>query len=95
MTEEVLTREEIQTEETEILAADIGIIAVADSEAETVAPGKCTKQSVLTAGLKLKCLSSQIQKGRYIVESVCQNTGNPEKIGIKFYLYSVCINLLI
>jgi len=83
MTEEVLTGEETQTE---ILAADIGIIVVADSEAETVAPGKCTKQNVLTAGLKLKCLSSQIQTDQYTAENVCQSTGSPEKTDTEFYL---------
>jgi exosome complex RNA-binding protein Csl4 len=86
MTEEVLTGEETQTEETEIPAADIGIIVTADSEAEVVAPGKCIKQSVLIAGLRLKCLSSQIQTDQYIAENVCQSIGSPGKADIKIYL---------
>jgi hypothetical protein len=42
-------------------------------------PEKCTKQPVLTAMLRPKCLSSPIRKDRFTAKSVFLNTGHPEK----------------
>jgi hypothetical protein len=42
-------------------------------------PEKCTKQHVLTAMLRPKCLSSQIQKDRFTAGIVFLTTGRPEK----------------
>ncbi|MDQ1254976.1 MAG: hypothetical protein QG646_4252, partial [Euryarchaeota archaeon] len=42
-------------------------------------PEKCTKQPVLTAMLRQKCLLSPIQKDRFTAENVFLTTGHPEK----------------
>lgn len=42
-------------------------------------PEKCTTQPVLTAMLRLRYLSSPIQKDRFTAESVFQTTEHPEK----------------
>jgi hypothetical protein len=42
-------------------------------------PEKCTKLHVLTVVLKPKYLSNRIQKDRFTVEIVSQNTELPEK----------------
>lgn len=49
-------------------------------------PGKCTTQSVLTAVLKLRYLSSLTLTDQSTAETVFLTTGNPEKtdINIRF-----------
>jgi hypothetical protein len=42
-------------------------------------PGKCTRQNVLIVVLKLKYLSSLIQKDLFTAENAFLTTGNPEK----------------
>jgi hypothetical protein len=42
---------------------------------------KCTTQPVLTAALKLRCLSGLTPTDLYIAESVFLTTGNPERTG--------------
>ena len=50
---------------------------------------KCTKQSVLTAMLRQKCLSSPIQKDRFTAGIVFLTTGHLEKTDIKCYLVTI------
>lgn len=73
MTEEIPSGDETLTGEAEI------ITVVADTEAVTAAQGKCTKQIVQIAVLKLRYLSNQILTDRFTAESVSQSTGSPEK----------------
>jgi len=52
-------------------------------------PEKCTRQSVLTAALKPKFLSSRQKDGRFTAGNVFLNTGHPENHAeIKCYLNS-------
>jgi hypothetical protein len=44
---------------------------------------KCTRQPVLTAKLKQKCLSSPTPKDRFTAGIVFLTTGHPEKTDIK------------
>ena len=49
-------------------------------------PEKCTLQSVLIAMLRLRYLSSPIQKDRFTAENVFLTTGHPEKTAdTKYY----------
>jgi hypothetical protein len=52
-----------------------------ETSEETISalPEKCTRQPVLIAVLKPKCLSNLIQKDRFTVENVFLTTGHPEK----------------
>jgi len=43
---------------------------------------KCTTQPVLTAALRLRCLSGPTLTDQFIAESVFQITGNPERTAI-------------
>lgn len=75
MTEEIPSGDETLTGEAEITV-------VADTKAETAAQGKCTKQNVLIAVLKLRYLSNRILTDQFIAESVSPSTGSPEKTDI-------------
>ena len=64
MTEGILTVEAIETATGE------------DSEAATAAPEKCTRLSVLTAGLKLRFHSNRPKAGQFIAGIAFLTTGS-------------------